>query len=127
MAKMGNGMSKAISFIMILLLSGIPTLAHSVSSANMFQLGRSIDLFGGADNMGYGPGYPGPFQAPYGGQGWNYPMDMVFPASEVTFYASVTNESGLPAQSVIVDFAIQDPSASTVTLPATTNATCTAK
>lgn len=70
--------------------------------------GRSIDLVGGAKNDGYGPGYPGPFPAPYGGQGLNQPMDIVFPQSEVTLYATVLY-NWWPVQSKDVGFEIEGP------------------
>jgi parallel beta-helix repeat protein len=67
-----------------------------------------IDLFGGANNSGYGSQYPGPFPAPYGGQGQNQPMDLVFPQSEVAFYANFTN-NGLPVISTDVILKIEGP------------------
>jgi hypothetical protein len=70
--------------------------------------GRNIDLVGGANNAGYGPGYPGPFPDPYGGQGWYQPMDLVFPQSEITLYATVTY-NGWPVQQKDVGFEIEGP------------------
>jgi hypothetical protein len=66
---------------------------------------RTIDLFGGSVNDGYGnlvpyfppytpyytgiPSYPA-FPVPYGGQGAGTPMDLVFPQSWVHIYGYVT-------------------------------------
>jgi len=47
-----------------------------------------IDLYGGAENNGYGS-FPDPFPDPFGGRGWHQPMDLVTPRSEVIFYAWV--------------------------------------
>ena len=68
--------------------------------------GRQIDLYGGANNAGYGASSA--FPAPYGGQGPNNPMDLVIPQSEVYLYALVTYNCW-PVQSKIVSFEIQYP------------------
>jgi hypothetical protein len=70
--------------------------------------GRVIDLTGGADNRGYWAGYPLPFPAPFGGQGLNHWMDIVFPQSEITLYALVTYNYW-PVQSKDVGFEIEGP------------------
>jgi len=70
--------------------------------------GRVIDVYGGANNAGYWPGYPNPFPEPYGGQGPNNPMDLVIPQSEVTLYAKVTYNCW-PVQSKIVNFEVEGP------------------
>jgi hypothetical protein len=70
--------------------------------------GRVLDIYGGADNRGYWPGYPAPFPAPYGGQGANHWMDIVFPQSEVTFYANLTYNYW-PVQSKDIGFEIEGP------------------
>jgi len=70
--------------------------------------GRLLDLYGGAKNDGYWTGYPAPFTAPWGGQGPNQWMDLVFPQSEVTLYAYVTY-NWWPVQSKDVGFEIEGP------------------
>jgi len=70
--------------------------------------GRVLDIYGGANNRGYWPGYPAPFPAPYGGQGPNHWMDIVFPQSEVTFYANLTYNYW-PVQSKDIGFEIEGP------------------
>jgi hypothetical protein len=70
--------------------------------------GRVIDLTGGADNRGYWTGYPDPFPAPFGGQGLNHWMDIVFPQSEITLYANVTYNYW-PVQSKDIGFEIEGP------------------
>jgi hypothetical protein len=70
--------------------------------------GRNIDLYGGAKNAGYWTGYPEPFPEPYGGQGPNHWMDLVFPQSEITLYAYVTYNYW-PVQSKDVGFEIEGP------------------
>jgi len=69
------------------------------------QLGRFIDVYGGADNAGYGSI---PFPAPYGGQGLNKPMDLVIPQSEVTLFADVLYNYW-PVQSKDVNFEVEGP------------------
>ena len=70
--------------------------------------GRVLDIYGGANNRGYWPGYPAPFPAPYGGQGPDHWMDIVFPQSEVTFYANLTYNYW-PVQSKDIGFEIEGP------------------
>jgi hypothetical protein len=70
--------------------------------------GRAIDLYGGAKNDGYWTGYPAPFLAPWGGQGPNQPMDLVFPQSEITLYAYLSYNYW-PVQSKDVGFEIEGP------------------
>ena len=67
--------------------------------------GRSIDVYGGAVNRGYGAI---PFPAPYGGQGINATMDMVAAQSNVTLFAYVTYNYW-PEQFKAVTFEIIDP------------------
>jgi hypothetical protein len=67
--------------------------------------GRFIDLYGGAENAGYGSI---PFPAPYGGQGPNQPMDLVIPQSEVTLFADVLY-NWWPVQSKDVGFEVEGP------------------
>jgi hypothetical protein len=67
--------------------------------------GRFIDVYGGADNAGYGSI---PFPAPYGGQGLNKPMDLVIPQSEVTLFADVLYNYW-PVQSKDVNFEVEGP------------------
>ncbi|MEM1540479.1 MAG: hypothetical protein QXJ07_03760 [Candidatus Bathyarchaeia archaeon] len=69
--------------------------------------GRIIDLYGGANNAGYGV-VNAPFPAPYGGQGMDKPMDMVIPQSEVYLFARVTYNCG-PVPSQVVGFSIEGP------------------
>jgi hypothetical protein len=67
--------------------------------------GRMIDVYGGAENRGYGSI---PFPAPYGGQGLNRPMDLVIPQSVVYLFAYVTYNYW-PVQSKDVGFEIEGP------------------
>ncbi|MEM3490049.1 MAG: cohesin domain-containing protein, partial [Nitrososphaerota archaeon] len=67
--------------------------------------GRFIDVYGGANNAGYGSI---PFPAPYGGQGLNKPMDLVIPQSEVTLFADVMYNYW-PVQSKDVGFEVEGP------------------
>jgi outer membrane protein assembly factor BamB len=69
---------------------------------------RVIDLYGGASNSGDWTGYPLPFPTPYGGQGPNQWMDLVFPQSNLTLYTNVTY-GNLPVVSVPVNFTIDGP------------------
>lgn len=71
------------------------------------QSSYAIDVYGGAENDGYGS-FPDPFPAPYGGQGLDQPMDLVAPQSNVRIFANVT-ANGLPAQQVDVEFRIEGP------------------
>lgn len=68
-------------------------------------VGRAIDLYGGANNMGYGSS---PFPEPYGGQGPNADMDLVIPQSMVCLYAKVTYND-YPVQSKLVSFEVEGP------------------
>ena len=70
--------------------------------------GRWLDVWGGAKNDGYWTGYPAPFPAPWGGQGNNQWMDLVFPQSEVTLYAYVAYNYW-PVQRKDVGFEIEGP------------------
>jgi hypothetical protein len=70
--------------------------------------GRVIDLYGGADNRGYWTGYPDPFPAPYGGQGANHWMDIVFPQSEITLHTNITYNYW-PVQCKDVGYEIEGP------------------
>jgi hypothetical protein len=70
--------------------------------------GRVLDVYGGANNRGYWAGYPDPFPLPYGGQGPNHWMDIVFPQSEVTFYAYLTYNYW-PVQAKDIGFEIEGP------------------
>jgi len=87
------------------------------------EIDRVIDLFGGAVNDGYGnivdwtPTYPSTdplggsypaFPAPYGGQGPNAPMDIVFPQSLVYLNAYVSYNYW-PVQSKDVGFEVEGP------------------
>jgi len=67
--------------------------------------GRFIDVYGGANNAGYGST---PFPAPYGGQGLNKPMDLVIPQSEVTLFADVLYNYW-PVQQKDVNFEVEGP------------------
>ena len=71
------------------------------------QLGRFIDVYGGASNGGYGP-FPDPFPPGYGGQGLNQPMDLVIPQSEVVLYANVSYNYW-PVQQKDVCFEVEGP------------------
>jgi hypothetical protein len=71
---------------------------------------RQLDLFGGAVNSGWGPlvGWPYPqFPAPYGGQGYYQPMDLVEDQSQVYANALVTY-NGWPVQHKLVTFEVED-------------------
>jgi hypothetical protein len=74
------------------------------------QVGRQIDVYGGAVNRGYGVPYgaPSAFPAPYGGQGPNGNMDLVIPQSVVYLLANVTYNFW-PVQAKDVGFEIQGP------------------
>jgi hypothetical protein len=114
-------MKTVFSAFLILALSASLFFAAIPKGNTQPPVGRAIDVFGGASNLGYGSGYPGPFPAPYGGQGPNNPMDLVFAESNVSLFAEVTY-NGVAVQSVDVTFDIVGPSSS-VTLNATTDAT----
>lgn len=73
--------------------------------------GALVDLYGGAVNNGSGNLVGAPylqFQAPYGGQGLNIPMDLVEPQSWVYLNANVTYNYW-PVQHENVAFAVQEP------------------
>ena len=69
--------------------------------------GRTIDVYGGVNAAKWGIPSP-PFPAPYGGQGPNNPMDMVWPQKEVYLYANVTYNLW-PVQNKIVAFEVEGP------------------
>jgi len=90
----------------------------------VWQVGRAIDLYGGAVNSGFGyllSGTDSPFPiteapdwafpAPYGGQGPNNPMDMVEPQSQVYLNAYVSY-NGWPVQNKNVAFEVTEPDGS---------------
>jgi len=73
--------------------------------------GRVIDVYGGAVNDGYGVLVGTPylqFPTPYGGQGPNHWMDIVFPQSQIYLNALVTYNYW-PVQSKDVGFEIEGP------------------
>jgi len=89
---------------------------------NMF-IGRVIDLYGGAENAGYGRAHGTSYNgigviwpAPYGGQGSNTPMDLVLDQSQVWLFANVTYNYW-PVQSKLVSFEVQKPDGSTLYNP----------
>ena len=68
--------------------------------------GRVIDVYGGVcDTDGHGNC---PYPAPYGGQGLNKPMDMVWPQKMVCLFAKVTYNFW-PVQDKVVTFQIVGP------------------
>jgi hypothetical protein len=70
-----------------------------------------LDLYGGAVNDGYGVLVGSPylqFPTPYGGQGLNQSMDLVFPQSWVYLHANVTY-NWWPVQQKYVGFEIEGP------------------
>jgi hypothetical protein len=67
--------------------------------------GRYLDLYGGADNAGYGSI---PFPAPYGGQGLGEPMDLVIPQSEVFLFVDLMYNYW-PIQNKEVNFEVEGP------------------
>ena len=103
-----------------------PGVNGTLTILGLNEVNQQIDLVGGAVNDGYGvlPGtwpfaYPAPnyytgtpqylaFPAPYGGQGANAPMDIVFPQSQVYLDAYVTYNYW-PVQSKDVGFEIEGP------------------
>ena len=79
------------------------------------QVGRVIDVYGGAVNRGYGTAHGTNYKgigviwpAPFGGQGPNNPMDLVIPQSVVYLFANVTYNFW-PVQSKDVGFEIEGP------------------
>jgi len=103
-----------------------PCLNGTVTILSLNEVDRQIDLVGGAVNDGYGalpltwpfpypppPYYTAPpyylaFPTPYGGQGPNHWMDIVFPQSWVYLNAYVTYNYW-PVQSKDVGFEIEGP------------------
>ena len=78
---------------------------YIMQSVNL--VGRVIDVYGGVcDTDGHSTGCPYP--APYGGQGLNQPMDMVWPQKMVCLFAKVTYNYW-PVQSKVVTFEIVGP------------------
>jgi len=82
-----------------------------------FMVGRLIDVYGGAENRGYGTAQPDVtnyrdvgviWPSPYGGQGVNGTMDLVIPQSVVYLFANVTYNHW-PVQSKDVGFEIEGP------------------
>lgn len=86
-------------------ITNLPGSNGTVTIEPLVEVNRAIDLFGGAVNDGYGnlvdwtPSYPSidplggsylAFPAPYGGQGPDAPMDLVFPQSQVYLNAYLT-------------------------------------
>ena len=102
-----------------------PAVNGTLTILGLNEVNQQIDLVGGAVNDGYGvlpavwpfpypyveggtvPTYPA-FPAPYGGQGPNAPMDIVFPQSQVFLDAYVTYNYW-PVQSKDVGFEIEGP------------------
>jgi len=62
--------------------------------------GRMIDVYGGLDCTFY--------PAPYGGQGLNKPMDIVWPQKQVCLFANVTYNFW-PVQQKVVSFEVEGP------------------
>jgi hypothetical protein len=86
-------------------------LNGTVTIVSLNMVGRQIDMYGGAVDDGYGVLVGGPywqFPAPYGGQGPNHWMDIVFPQSWVFLNANVTYNYW-PVQSKDVGFEIEGP------------------
>jgi len=83
-------------------------------------LAGCIDLYGGAENNGYGS-FPNPFPDPFGGRGWHQPMDLVTPRSEVIFYAWVAYNMD-PVAYDDVTFLIEGPQGYSSIMYALTNA-----
>lgn len=86
-------------------------LNGTVTIKSLNFVGRQIDLYGGAVNDGYGVLVGAPylqFPAPYGGQGPNHWMDLVFPQSQVYLNANVTYNYW-PVQAKDVGFEIEGP------------------
>jgi hypothetical protein len=87
------------------------TINATVTILALDFVGRQIDLYGGAVNDGYGVLVGAPylqFPAPYGGQGPNHWMDIVFPQSWLYLHANVTYNYW-PVQSKDVGFEIEGP------------------
>ena len=69
-------------------------------------IGAYLDVYGGANNAGYGV-TDSPFDPPFGGQGLNNPMDLVITQSEVYLFANLTYNYW-PVQNKEVAFEIID-------------------
>jgi len=92
-------------------ISSYPGVNGTVIIEPLNVVGRQIDLVGGAVNDGYGPLIGAPylqFPPPYGGQGPNHWMDIVFPQSLVYLDAYVTYNYW-PVQTKLVGFEIEGP------------------
>jgi len=92
-------------------IASLPGINGTAIIASLNFVGRQIDLYGGAVNDGYGVLVGSPylqFPAPYGGQGPNHWMDIVFPQSWVYLHANVTYNYW-PVQSKDVGFEIEGP------------------
>jgi hypothetical protein len=109
-----KGIVLAVVFAMVfgLVFAGHSTWAETSARAQdttvgvqAFQLGRQIDLYGGAGNAS---GQVSPYPPPYGGQGPYQPMDMVPANSTLILCANVTFD-GSPVQSIDVRFILVDP------------------
>lgn len=108
-SKSVDKMKRSVSVMLFLIVSLMFVVSRTYESPTTEQsVGGQIDLYGGASNLGYGSGYPMLFPAPYGGQGPNHWMDLVFPQSNVSLYANVTNDD-VPVPSVNVTFTIEGP------------------
>jgi hypothetical protein len=83
-------------------------------------LAQYIDLYGGAENNGYGS-FPNPFPDPYNGRGYNNPMDLVTPKSKVILFAEVTYNTW-PVQNKNVTFLLEGPNGYSSIMYALTNA-----
>jgi len=107
-------------------ITDLPGVNGTVVIQALNEVDRQIDLVGGSVNDGYGiltgawpfP-YPAPnyytgspsylaFPAPYGGQGPNAPMDIVFPQSQI-FLDTYVTYNYWPVQSKDVGFEIEGP------------------
>jgi hypothetical protein len=92
-------------------IQDLPGVNGTVVIQALNFVGRQIDLYGGAVNDGYGVLVGSPylqFPAPYGGQGANHWMDIVFPQSQVFLNANVTYNYW-PVQSKDVGWEIEGP------------------
>jgi hypothetical protein len=92
-------------------ISDLPGVNGTVIIEPINHVDRQVDLYGGAVNDGYGVLVGSPylqFPVPYGGQGPNHWMDIVFPQSWVYLHANVTYNYW-PVQSKDVGFEIEGP------------------
>jgi len=102
----GNFIDKNAEYI-----ADLPGVNGTVTIEAINFVGRQIDLYGGAVDEGYGVLVGSPylqFPAPYGGQGPNHWMDIVFPQSWVYLNANVTYNYW-PVQSKDVGWEIEGP------------------